>query len=519
MWTKGVFFIFEFDNDLKSIQEMREMVKRAKQAHPKFLEYAQEQVDRIVKNVAEAAYKESESLAQLAVDETGMGVVEHKKIKNELGSMGVYQSIKDEKTVGIIHEDPKKKLTEIAYPFGVVACIIPSTNPTSTALFKTLIALKTRNSIVVSPHPSAVKCTVEALKICNKAAIEAGAPEGLIGWLTKPTMGTTTELMKHKDIDLILATGGGGLVRAAYSSGKPAYGVGPGNVPVYLEKTANVKKAVKMIVDSKTFDNGTICATEQAIVVHQNIKEMTIRELKNNGGYFLNGFEKVKIENIISPSKRKLNPAIVGRSAVKIAEMAGFHVPEGTRLLIAEEDRIGMDIPFSIEKLAPIFPLYTAKSEEEAKKICIELLDIGGRGHTLSIHTNDESIARMYGLEMPVSRILVNTLASIGAAGATTGLTPSMTLGCGSYGGNITSDNITARHLINIKRVAYGIKDVLIPTPSQSIKDQSAENSNSDSIDKIIEQVLKEVDIKSKSINPAIVSNMVKSVMKQYQKQ
>ncbi|WP_180955487.1 aldehyde dehydrogenase family protein [Bacillus sp. V33-4] len=498
---------------------MREAVRRANEAILKFQQFSQEQVDRIVKNMAEAAYQASESLARLAVDETGMGVVEHKKIKNELGSMGVYEAIKDQKTVGVIRTDPVKKITEVAYPFGVIAGIIPTTNPTSTAIFKTLISLKAQNGIVVSPHPSAVNCTVEALKICNEAAVEAGAPEGLIGWITTPTMAAATQLMQHHDINLILATGGGGLVRAAYSSGKPAYGVGPGNVPVYIDKTANVNKAVKMIVDSKTFDNGTICATEQSIVVHRNIKEITIRELKNNGAYFLNEAEKAKVENIISPVKGKLNPAIVGRTAETIAEMAGIEVPNGTRILISEENRIGKDIPFSIEKLSPIFALYTADDVEEAKTICLALLNLGGRGHSLSLHSNDETVVNMFGIEMPVSRILVNTLASIGAAGATTGLTASMTLGCGSYGGNITSDNITAHHLINIKRIAYGIKDVSIPKPSKYTKEGIQQNLTTDSVDQIVKQVIREVDMKSTSADPDLVSQLVKSVIEKYQNQ
>ncbi|WP_185805339.1 aldehyde dehydrogenase family protein [Bacillus canaveralius] len=498
---------------------MREAVRRANEAILKFQQFSQEQVDRIVKNMAEAAFQASESLARLAVDETGMGVVEHKKIKNELGSMGVYEAIKDQKTVGVIRTDPVKKITEVAYPFGVIASIIPTTNPTSTAIFKTLISLKAQNGIVVSPHPSAVNCTVEALEICNEAAVEAGAPEGLIGWITTPTMVAATQLMQHHDINLILATGGGGLVRAAYSSGKPAYGVGPGNVPVYIDKTANVNKAVKMIVDSKTFDNGTICATEQSIVVHRNIKEITIRELKNNGAYFLNETEKAKVENIISPVKGKLNPAIVGRTAETIAEMAAIEVPNGTRILISEENRIGKDIPFSIEKLSPIFALYTADDVEEAKTICLALLNLGGRGHSLSLHSNDETVVNMFGIEMPVSRILVNTLASIGAAGATTGLTASMTLGCGSYGGNITSDNITAHHLINIKRIAYGIKDVSIPKPSKYTKEGIQQNLTTDSVDQIVKQVIREVDMKSTSADPDLVSQLVKSVIEKYQNQ
>ncbi|WP_028783835.1 acetaldehyde dehydrogenase (acetylating) [Thalassobacillus devorans] len=505
----------EFDQDLQSIQQMREAVRRADEAQKKYETFTQEQVDRIVKSVADAAYRESQRLAEMAVEETGMGVVEHKLIKNQVGSRDVYESIKDKKTVGVIHEDKQNQLTEFAYPYGVVAAIIPTTNPTSTAFFKTLIALKTRNAIVVSPHPSAKKCTVEAMKVCKEAAIAAGAPEGIIGWISQPSMPATTELMHHRDVDLILATGGGGLVRAAYSSGKPAYGVGPGNVPVYMEKSCNVKEAARMIVDSKTFDNGTICATEQAIVVDQNIKEMTIRELKNNGAYFLNPEEKKKMEDVISPIRGKLNPKIVGRPAVKIAEMAGIEVPGDTRLLIAEEDQIGKKVPFSIEKLSAIFALYTSKDISEAKEICRDLLDLGGRGHTLSLHTNDDQVARMFGQEMPVSRLVVNTMSSIGAVGATTALKASMTLGCGSYGGNITSDNITAKHLLNIKRLAYGIKDVEIPKPSKTYDRREKSSEEKPDIEMIVSKVMKKVD--SKQVDTKTVSAIVDRVIKQYQ--
>nr|WP_275899639.1 aldehyde dehydrogenase family protein [Bacillus piscicola] len=499
---------------------MRTAVQRAKTAQKTYSRYTQEQVDKIVKHVANVAYKEAGSLAQLAVEETGMGVVEHKKIKNEVGSWDVYETIKDEKTVGVIREDRANKVKEIAYPFGVIAGIIPTTNPTSTAIFKTLISLKTRNAIVVSPHPRAVKCTIEALKICSQAAVEAGAPDGLVGWISKPTMGATNELMHHNDINLILATGGGGLVKAAYSSGKPAYGVGPGNVPVYIEKTANVKQAAKMIVDSKTFDNGTICATEQSIVVDQNVKEMSVRELKNNGAYFVNASEKAKLEDIISPIRGKLNPDIVGKPAKVIASMAGIEVPEDTRLLIAEEDKIAKDVPFSIEKLAPIFALYTARDADEAKELCIKLLDLGGRGHSFSIHTNDDKVADMYGEEMPVSRVMVNTLASVGAVGGTTGLEASMTLGCGSYGGNITGDNISARHLINIKRLAYGIKDVNIPQPKgNSGQESSSSAAKQDNVEEIVSEVMKNVNTTDNAVDPNMVSALVQDVLKKYQNQ
>ncbi|KAF0817780.1 Acetaldehyde dehydrogenase [Bacillus sp. ZZV12-4809] len=505
-----------FDHDLQSMQEMRNAVKRAKEAQLQYMSFTQDQVDAIVKQAADAAYAKSLSLARMAVEETGMGIVEHKKIKNEVGSKAVYESIKDEKTVGIIRVDQVNKVTEIAYPYGVIAGIIPTTNPTSTAIFKALIALKTRNAIVVSPHPRAVKCTIEALKIVNEAAVQAGAPEGLIGWISKPSMSATNELMKHRDINLILATGGGGLVRAAYSSGKPAYGVGPGNVPCYIEKTAKVAQSVRMIIDSKSFDNGTICATEQSIVVDRNIKEMTMRELKNNGAYLLNNREKAALEKVISPSPGKLNPDIVGQSAVKIASMAGIQVPDDTRVLIAEETGIGKDIPFSIEKLSPVFALYTAESFQEAKEMCLQLLNLGGRGHSLSLHTNNHEVAKEFALEMPVSRMMVNTLSSIGAVGATTGLMPSLTLGCGSFGGNITSDNVTARHLINIKRMAYGTKEVTIPKPASTSSIAEKEQAGSRDVDHIVSQVLQQVSPDGE-VDAKMIVDMVNQVMKKYQ--
>jgi len=504
----------QFDHDLQSIQEMRNALQKAREAQQKYLVFTQQQVDEIVKRVAEAAFAKSLELAQLAVEETGMGVVEHKQMKNEVGSLAVYESIKDEKTVGIINEDRVKKIIEVAAPYGVIAGIVPTTNPTSTAIFKTIIALKTRNGIVFSPHPRAVKCTIAALNICLEAAIEAGAPEGIVGWISNPTMAATTELMKHSDIDLILATGGKDLVRAAYSSGKPAYGVGPGNVPVYIEKSANISQAVKMIADSKSFDNGTICATEQSIIVDRNVQQITIRELKQNGAYFLTEEEKVVVEKVISPVTGKLNPNIVGQSARKIAELAGISVPFETRILIAEETRIGKDVPFSIEKLSPIFALYTADGVDHAKEICLKLLNLGGRGHSLSLHTNDDSIARDFALEMPVSRLLVNTLSSIGAVGATTGLLPSMTLGCGSFGGNITSDNVSARHLINIKRLACGTKEVTIPKPEKEFITPKAKTN--ENVSEIVEQVLKQVNL-SGQVDPKAISEMVTQVIKKYQ--
>lgn len=449
-----------FDQDLMAIQEMRTVIQKAKQAQEVYRTFTQEQVDRIVEHVAIKAFQASEYLAEMAVAETKMGVKEHKKIKNEVGSMAVFESIKDLKTVGIIHDDKENKVLEIADPYGVVLAIIPTTNPTSTAFFKTIIALKTRNALVVSPHPYAVNCTKAALKVCQDAAIEAGAPPELIQILTYAYMEATSQAMTHPDIDLILATGGSALVKAAYSSGKPAYGVGPGNVPVYVERSAQIDRAAKHIIDSKSFDHGTICATEQAIVVDQKISEIFIQKIKQQGAYMLSDEEKMKMERIISPTVGKVSPKIVGKSAIDIANCAGIQVPSDTRVLVGMETEVGKEIPFSLEKLSPVFALYIATDTDDAKRICNALLDLGGRGHSLSIHTEDDHIARTFALEMPVSRILVNTMSSVGAVGGTTGLKPSMTLGCGSYGGNITSDNVSAEHLINIKRMAYGIREV-----------------------------------------------------------
>ncbi|XKH49772.1 acetaldehyde dehydrogenase (acetylating) [Chryseomicrobium palamuruense] len=471
------------DNDLLALQEMREAVKAANKAQKEYMNFTQEQVDKIVKAAADAAYKASERLGKLAVEETGMGVAEHKKIKNEVGSRDVYESIKNLKSVGVVAEDRASKVVEIAAPFGVVAGIIPTTNPTSTAFFKTLIALKTRNAIVVSPHPYAIECTKEALRVCSEAAEAAGAPKGLVQCLTLGSMEATQELMKHKDIHLILATGGGALVRAAYSSGKPAYGVGPGNVPVYIERSARIEKAVAQIVDSKSFDYGTICATEQALVVDKAIKEQVVKALEKNGAYLLNDEEKKKMEKTISPVPGKVNPEIVGKSPQTIAKLAGISIPEGTRILVGMEDKIGKDVPFSLEKLSPVFAFYEVRDSNHAQEVCMDLLNLGGRGHSLSIHTQDDKIAREFSMTMPVSRILVNTLSSIGAVGGTTGLKPSMTLGCGTFGGNITSDNISAHHLLNIKRMAYGIKDVTLP------KVTPREDSTQDVTQKVLQSV------------------------------
>ena len=465
------------------------------------MHFTQQQVDNIVKAVADAAFAKSEELAKLAVNETGMGVVAHKKMKNEVASKAVYEDIKNLKTVGIIHENRVKKFVEIAAPFGVVAAIIPTTNPTSTAIFKVLISLKTRNAIVVSPHPYAVQCTEAALNVCEEAAVKAGAPAGLIQCLTKKSMAATEALMKHENTDVILATGGGGLVKAAYSSGKPAYGVGPGNVPVYIDKTARLDQALKHVVESKSFDYGTICATEQALIVDAVIYDKTVEKLQKLGAYFLSSDEKKAMEKVLSPQLGKVNPKIVGRSPFTIAKMAGITIPETTKIIVGEETNVGKEIPFSLEKLSPVLALYKVASDDEAKQLCLDLLNVGGLGHTLAIHTQDQQLAKDFAIDLPVSRIVVNTMATMGAVGGTTNLKPSFTLGCGTFGGNITSDNISAEHLLLTKRLSYGVKEVKVPPPpfgdiqdvAMETVQQTTETYDEQLIAQIVDEVMKKL--------------------------
>lgn len=447
------------DRDLISIQEARDLIKRAKEAQLKLSRLSQKELDEIVKSMAEEAYKNSERLAEMAVLETGFGRYEDKIIKNKFASKTVYENIENVKTIGILRRDDEKKIIEIGVPVGVIAALIPSTNPTSTTIYKALIAIKSGNSIVFSPHPSAAKCILETAKILEEAAKRVGAPDGIIGCIENPTMEATSELMKHKDVALILATGGSAMVRAAYSSGKPALGVGPGNVPAFIERTADIPLAVKRIIESKTFDNGTICASEQAIVTEECIKEKVKNELIMQGGYFLNEEEARKVERVLVNPCGGLNPKIVGQPATKIAKMADIKIPDNVKVLIKEEEGVGREFPFSMEKLSPILAFYTEKNWEKACERCIEILNYGGLGHTLVIHSNNEEVIMEFAMKKPVSRLLVNTPASQGAIGATTNLQPALTLGCGSIGGSSTSDNVGPLHLINIRRIAYGVKE------------------------------------------------------------
>jgi len=448
------------DKDLLSIQEVRDTVRKAKQAQVEFKEYSQSQVDHIVNAMALAAQNHAERLARLAKEETGYGKWEDKVVKNIFASKFVCDSIKDMKTVGVIHEDKDNRVIEIAVPVGVVAGLIPSTNPTSTTIYKALIALKAGNAIVFSPHPSAKNCIAETAKILSDTAVASGAPDGIIACLNLPTMQGTQALLTHKDVDLILATGGEAMVRAAYSSGTPAIGVGPGNAPAFIERSADIPLAVKRIVESKTFDNGVICASEQSIIVEQCSKEVVVTELRRQGAYFLGREESTHVASLLLGPNKAINPAVVGKSAMELAVMLDIAVPHGTTLLISEQDSVSYDNPYSREKLTPVLALYTASGWEDACLRCLELLNNEGKGHTMIIHSNNEQIIREFGLKKNVSRVLVNTPGALGGIGATTNLSPALTLGCGAVGGSSTSDNVGPQNLFNIRRVAWGVREL-----------------------------------------------------------
>ncbi|MEW6227158.1 MAG: acetaldehyde dehydrogenase (acetylating) [Bacillota bacterium] len=445
------------DADLMSIQEAREAIRRAADSRAKLASLTQEQVDRIVRSMAEAGRANARALAKMAADETGFGVYEDKITKNLFASERVYEAIRDLKTVGIIRRDPSRRIAEIAEPMGVIIALVPSTNPTSTVIYKSLISMKARNPIVFSPHPAACKCSCQAAQVMADAACAAGAPRGAIQCIIHPTKQATDELMHHPETALILATGGSAMVKAAYSAGKPAYGVGPGNVPAFIERTADIKKAVSDIFASKTFDNGTICASEQAIVTESVIEDQVVEEVRAQGGYFLSDAEAAALARVVVQPAGNINPSIVGRSAATIARLAGITVPEGTRVLIARLAGVGPQYPLSKEKLSPVLAFYVEPDWQAACERCIEILKFGGIGHSLVIHSRNEAVIREFALKKPVFRILVNTPSSQGAIGATTGLDPALTLGCGTWGGSITADNVGPMHLVNVKRVAYDL--------------------------------------------------------------
>jgi len=443
------------DADLASIAETRRLIERAGEAQAKLLDFTQADVDRTCEAMVEEGLRNASMLARMAVDETGIGLYEDKIVKNQFSTRTVWEAIRGMRTVGFIREDPANGVYEVAVPVGVLAGLTPTTNPTSTAMFKAIISMKARNAIVFSPHPRATKCTIAAARLMNDAAVRAGAPDGLVSCIEHPTMEATNELMHHKLIAAILATGGSAMVKAAYSSGKPAYGVGPGNVPAFIERSADVPLAVARILKSKTFDNGTICSSEQAVIADAPIEKKVLAELEAQGAHLCNDSERAALERTVIMSHGGVNPAVVGKSAAQVAQLAGISVPAHTRVLAARCDGVGKAYPLSAEKLSPVLAFYVESNWEAACHRCIELLNYGGLGHSMVIHSNDEAIIRQFALKKPVNRVLVNTPSSLGGIGFSTGLQPSLTLGCGSWGGNITSDNVGPMHLINRKRMAY----------------------------------------------------------------
>ncbi|PGM47379.1 bifunctional acetaldehyde-CoA/alcohol dehydrogenase [Bacillus thuringiensis] len=446
--------VIKDENDVQEV--VNTLVENGKEALKALESYTQEQVDHIVHEMALSGLDEHMPLAKMAVEETGRGVYEDKCTKNIFATEYIWHSIKKDKTVGIIHEDPHEEVIEIAEPVGVVAGVTPVTNPTSTTMFKAIIAMKTRNPIIFAFHPSAQRCSVAAAKILRDAAIKAGAPENCIQWIEKPSVEATKRLMNHEGVALVLATGGAGMVKSAYSTGKPALGVGPGNVPCYLEKSAHVKRAVNDLILSKTFDNGMICASEQAIIVDKEIYNSVKKEMQDNNCYFVTEEERIKLEKlVINENTCAVNSDIVGKSAHYIASLVGIKVPEDTKILVAEIKGVGAEYPLSREKLSPVLACIKANSQEEGFKYCEEMLNLGGLGHSAVIHSTNKEVQKQFGLRMKACRLIVNSPSAQGGIGDIyNAFIPSLTLGCGSYGKNSVSQNVTATHLINVKRLA-----------------------------------------------------------------
>jgi len=495
------------DKDLVSVQQARDLVEAAHRAQGQLARFDQGKIDRVCEAMARAALADAARLGAMATEETGFGIPDDKREKNRFAAEDVWNYFKGLRTVGVINES--KDVMEIASPRGVVAGIIPSTNPTSTAIFKILIAIKSRNAVVLSPHPSAVRCIGETARVMREAGLKEGLPQDAVACMQSATIEGTEALMKHKLTAVILATGGIGLVRAAYSSGKPAFGVGPGNVPVFVERTADVPTAVQNILTGKTFDNGTICASEQAVVADAPVAAQVRQELEAQGAHFLSPSEADQLAKVVSTGSRALNPAIVGKSVEVITKMAGLSVPPGTRCLVAEVGGVGRDFPLSMEKLSPILAFYVADGLEQGAARCFEVLSYGGMGHTAGIHTRSRDAARAFGTEMPASRVIVNSPTTHGAIGFSTALPPSMTLGCGSWGGNVTSDNISPWHLMDIKRVAFETRAVpskrpaargaqtqsqapapLHPAPAVAASGRAAGGVNREDIAKLVDRFL-----------------------------
>lgn len=478
------------DKDLSSIQEARDLVNQAYEAWKLWSHASQPEVDRVGAAMAEAGFAASERLGRMAQEETGYGVAEHKKLKNEFGSRGVWESIKDLKTVGVIRHDADRRLYEIAWPMGVITALVPSTNPTSTTFFKSLISVKSRNAIVISPHPAAAKCTLAAAQAMALAAENAGAPRGLIGCMQQISMAGTQELMNHKRTALILATGGTPMVRAAHSTGKPAYGVGPGNVPVYVDRSADIEKAARYIVASKAFDCSTICATEQAVIADRPIAQRLAQFMQTEGAYFTSQAETDAVRKALFHPDGSMNTAVIGKPADFVAGYAGIKIPAGTRILVTPLSRVGRDEPLSHEKLTTVLAWYVVDGWEQGCETSIATIETGGKGHTQIIYAEDHNVIMAFGLEKPVFRILVNTMGTLGAIGLTTGVMPSLTLGSGGIGGAITGDNVTAYHLMNIKRLAY---ETALPTQAALLPGSPLSGPKADEIEQVVRQIVNDI--------------------------
>ena len=444
----------QYDHDLRCIQEARNLVKQCEEAQKAFARFNQYQVDTVVAAMAEAGYRAAERLGQMAHDETGFGVAIHKTIKNQFASRTVWEYIKDMKTVGVIGRDEARRIVEIAWPFGVIAALVPVTNPTSTVIFKSLIALKARNGIVFSPHPSALRCSAEAARIMAEAAVTAGAPPGLVSCVSMSSLAGTQELMKQPAVHLILATGGESMVKFAYSLGKAAIGVGPGNVPVYVDRSADIAKAARDVVNGVEFDAGVICSHEGAVVADTPIANQLTQELERNGAFFLDDTQIALLGKAMFRPDGMMQPDFVGRSPQQLAKLVGISVPDDARVLVARLYEVGPQAPLSREKLCPVLAFYSEEGWRRGCERCLEVLTFGGLGHSMGLHCRNEDIVLEFGLEKPASRIMVNTSTLAGAVGFNTGLAPSLVLGTGGMGGGITSDNIMVANLMNVKRMA-----------------------------------------------------------------
>lgn len=484
----------ELDADLRSIQEARELAVRAKEAQKEFAMADQATVDRICEAMVKAAMANAARLGQLAHEETGFGNPVHKRLKNELAAQGVWDNIKDQKTVGELRRDEEKRVIEYGAPVGVVMGLAPSTNPTATAIFKTLINVKARNAFILAPHPSAKKSTAEAIRVIVEAGEAAGMPKGLVSCVTEVHPAGTDELFHHYAVNLILATGGPGMVKAAHSTGKPAIGVGPGNVPVYVDRSADPKEAAAKIVDSKAFDCSTICASEQTVIADAPIAKELREAMKANGAHWLTKDEAKKLANMMFRPNGLMHAAFVAKTPQKIGELAGISVPADARILVADIDEIGPNEPLSREKLTTVLGFMEAKDWREGCEKSIECLKFGGDGHSIAMHCEDMSVIEAFGNQKPAFRVVVNTWSTLGATGATTGIDPTFTIGPGGVGGAVTSDNVTLKHVLNVRRVLWPVRE---PHPDARVRTvqggASSSSSSGDQIEEIVRRVVAEL--------------------------